>query len=146
MARCPGPRSEKMLGTKGVPATNSFCVSDRNIAYLLQSGSTHRKNERYCHTLKAVQQNKHFIIDKNYQDIVLDLQPSSIAVTVFWTALEVNSKPLTKYFPNLVEELKLPLFLLANTYARLTSSNVHFGSALEKEPTKKMKFDTDLAN
>ena len=59
------------------------------------------------------------------QSMFLDQLDTRIGVTDFFTALQVNTKYLPKQLLILVELLRLPQYLLANTYARQTRSQIH---------------------
>ena len=109
--------------------------SDQVLSNLLESGVTGGKVERSRQILKKIEDCDRTTIDETNQTINFD---------VFLTALQVNTKQLPKKFLTLVEVLRLPQFLLANTYARQTSSQNqhHIRSASGLSPYKKLKLDT----
>lgn len=121
--------------------TNS--TPDSILANLLQSGITGGKIERSRQILKAIQQSDRVLIDENTETIFLDQQDTRIGVTDFLTALQVNTKQLPKPLLNLVEVLRLPQYLLANTYARQTSSQIQRQSASGESTAKRIKLDTE---
>ena len=116
---------------------------DRVLSSLLQSGITGGKIERSRQILKAIQQSERVCIDENTQSIFLDQQDTRIGVTDFLTALQVNTKQLPKQLLNLVEVLRLPQYLLANTYARQTSSQIQSRLASGESVAKRIKLDTE---
>ena len=116
---------------------------DRVLSSLLQSGITGGKIERSRQILKAIQQSERVCIDDNTQSIFLDQQDTRIGVTDFLTALQVNTKQLPKQLLNLVEVLRLPQYLLANTYARQTSSQIQSRLASGESVAKRIKLDTE---
>ena len=116
---------------------------DKVLAGLLQSGIAGGKIERSRQILKAIQKNNRATVDEINQNIFLDEQDTSIGITDFLTALQVNTKQLPKQFLNLVEILALPQFLLANTYARQTSSRIQNRTANGESPSKRLKLDTE---
>ena len=111
---------------------------------LLESGVTGGKVERSRQILKKIEDCDRTTIDETNQTINLDQQDTGVSVVEFLTALQVNTKQLPKKFLTLVEVLRLPQFLLANTYARQTSSQNqhHIRSASGLSPYKKLKLDT----
>ena len=115
---------------------------DKVLAGLLQSGIAGGKIERSRQILKAIQKNNRVTVDIN-QNNFLDEQGTSIGITDLLTALQVNTKQLPKQFLNLVEILALPQFLLANTYARQTSSRIQNRTANGKSSSKRLKLDTE---
>ena len=125
------------------PPNNS---PDAILGNLLQSGITGGKIERSRQILKAIQQSERVLIDENTQTIFLDQQDTRIGVTDFLTSLQVNTKQLPKPLLNLVEVLRLPQYLLANTYARQTSSQIQRQSSSGKSTPKRIKLDTEPAN
>ena len=116
---------------------------DKVLGSLLQSGIAGGKIERSRQILKSIQKNERVSIDENNQNIFVDQQDTSINIIDFLTALQVNTKQLPKQFLNLVEILALPQFLLANTYARQTSSRIYNRSEHGESPRKRIKLDTD---
>ena len=118
--------------------------SDQVLSNLLESGVTVGKVERSRQILKKVEDCDRTTIDQTNQTINLDQQDTGVSVVEFLTALQVNTKQLPKNFHALVEVLRLPQFLLANTYARQTSSQNqhHIRSASGLSPYKKLKLDT----
>ena len=118
--------------------------SDQVLSNLLESGRTGGKVERSRQILKKIEDCDRTTIDETNQTIYLDQQDTGVSVVEFLTALQVNTKQLPKKFPTLVEVLRLPRFLLANTYARQTSSQNqhHIRSASGLSPYKKPKLDT----
>lgn len=116
---------------------------DRILASLLQSGITGGKIERSRQILKAIHQSERVGIDDNTQSIFLDQQDTRIGITDFLTALQVNTKQLPKQLLNLVEVLRLPQYLLANTYARQTSSQIQPRLASGGSVAKRIKLDND---
>ena len=116
---------------------------DKVLAGLIQPGLAGGKIERSRQILKAIQENNRGIVDEINQDIFLEEQDTSIGITDFLTALQVHTKQLPKQFLNLVEILALPQFLLANTYARQTSSRIQNRTAYRESPTKRLKLDIE---
>ena len=118
--------------------------SDQVLSNLLESGVTGGKVERSRQILKKIEDCDRTTIDETNQTINLDQQDTGVSVVEFLTALQVNTKQLPKKFLTLVEVLRLPQFLLANTYARQTSSQNqhHIRSASGLSPYKKLKLDT----
>ena len=80
--------------------------------------------------------------------LYLDQQDTEISVVEFLSALQVNTKQLPKTFLTLVEVLRLPQYLLANTYARHTSSRHQHQIRLVPcaSPYKKLKLDSETAS
>ena len=115
---------------------------DKVLAGLLPSGIAGGKIERSRQMLKAIQKNKRVTVDEINQNIFLDEQNTSIGINDFLTALQVN-KQLPQQFVNLVEIIALPQFLLANTYARKTSSRIQNRTAYGEYPSKCLKLDTE---
>ena len=76
----------------------------------------------------------------------MDQQDTSKNIPDFLTALQVNTGQLPKQFLKLVEILALPHFLLPNTYARQTSSEIQNQSVHGESPSKRIKLDTDIHN
>ena len=116
---------------------------DKVLAGLLQSGIAGGKIERSRQILKTIQKNNRVTVDEINQNIFLDEQDTSIGISDFLTALQVNTKQLPKQFLNFVEILALPQFLLANTYARQTSSRIQYRTANGESPSKRLKLDTE---
>ena len=118
--------------------------SDQVLSNLLESGVTGGKFERSRQILKKIEDCDRTTIDETNQTINLDQQDTGVSVVEFLTALQVNTKQLPKKFLTLVEVLRLPQFLLANTYARQTSSENqhHIRSASGLSLYKKLKPDT----
>ena len=116
---------------------------DKVLAGLIQPGLAGGKIERSRQILKAIQENNRVTVDEINQDIFLDEQDTSIGITDFLTALQVHTKQLPKQFLNLVEILARPQFLLANTYARQTSSRIQNRTAYRESPTKRLKLDIE---
>ena len=118
--------------------------SDQVLSNLLESGVTGGNVERSRQILKKIEDCDRTTIDETNQTINLDQQDTGVSVVEFLTALQVNTKQLPKKFLTLVEVLRLPQFLLANTYARQTSSQNqhHIRSASGLSPYKKLKLDT----
>ena len=115
--------------------------SDQVLSNLLESGVTGGKVERSRQILKKIEDCDRTTIDETNQTINLDQQDTGVGVVEFLTALQINTKQLPKKFLTLVEVLRLPQFLLANTYARQTSSENqhHIRSASGLSPYKKTK-------
>lgn len=137
---------KQTLGTKTAESATDYQLSngtDRVLASLLQSGITGGKIERSRQILKAIQQSERVYIDDNTQNIFLDQQDTLISVTDFLNALQVNTKQLPKKLLNLVEVLRLPQYLLANTYARQTSSQIQPRLASGESVAKRIKLDTE---
>ena len=116
---------------------------DKILAGLLQSGKFGGKIKRSRQILKAIQKNNRVTVDEINQNIFLDEQDSSIGITDFLAALQVNTKQLPEQFLKLVEILALPQILLANTYARQTSSRIQNRTAYGESPSKRLKLDTE---
>ena len=118
--------------------------SDQVLSNLLESGVTGGKVERSRQILKKIEDCDRTTIDETNQTINLDQQDTGVSVVEFLTSLQVNTKQLPKKFLTLVEVLRLPQFLLANTYARQTSSQNqhHIRSASGLSPYKKLNLDT----
>ena len=97
--------------------------------------------ERSRQILKKIEDCERTTIDDTNHTIILDQQDTEISVVEFLSALQVNTKQLPKKFLTLVGVLRLPQFLLANTYARHTSSqNQHqIRLAAGASPYKKQK-------
>ena len=127
-----------------IPQENN--TPDKVLDSLLQSGIAGGKIERSRQILKSIQKNERVSIDENNQNIFVDQQDTSVNIIDFLTALQVNTKQLPKQFLNLVEILALPQFLLANTYARQTSSRIQNRSVHGESPRKRIKLDTDPPN
>ena len=121
--------------------------SDQVLSNLLESGVTGGKVERSRQILKKIEDCERTTIDDTNHTIILDQQDTEISVVEFLSALQVNTKQLPKKFLTLVEVLRLPQFLLANTYARHTSSqNQHqIRLAAGASPYKKQKLDSETA-
>lgn len=137
---------KQTLGTKAAESATDYQLSngtDRVLASLLQSGITGGKIERSRQILKAIQQSERVYIDDNTQNIFLDQQDTLISVTDFLNALQLNTKQLPKKLLNLVEVLRLPQYLLANTYARQTSSQIQPRLASGESVAKRIKLDTE---
>ena len=118
------------------------------LSNLLESGVTGGKVERSRQILKKIEDCERTTIDDTNHTIILDQQDTEISVVEFLSALQVNTKQLPKKFLTLVEVLRLPQFLLANTYARHTSSqNQHqIRLAAGASPYKKLKLDSETAS
>ena len=119
---------------------------DKVLGSLLQSGIAGGKIERSRQILKSIQKKERVSIDENNQNIFVDQQDTSINIIDFLTALQVNTKQLPKQFLNLVEILALSQFLLANTYARQTSSRIQNRSVHGESTRKRIKLVTDPPN
>lgn len=121
--------------------------SDQVLSNLLESGLTGGKVERSRQILKKIADCERTALDETSETIILDQQDTGISVVDFLSALQVNTKQLPKKFLTLVEVLRLPQFLLANTYARHTSvqNHHHIRSANGESPYKRLKLDTDNA-
>ena len=119
---------------------------DKVLGSLLQSGIAGGKIERSRQILKSIQKNERVSIDENNENIFVDQQDTSVNIIDFLTALQVNTKQLPNQFLNLVEILALPQFLLANNYARQTSSRIQNRSVHGELPRKRIKLDTDPPN
>ena len=119
--------------------------SDQVLSNLLQSGVTGGKVERSRQILKKIEDCERTTIDETNQTINLDQQDTGVSVVEFLSALQVNTKQLPKKFLTLVEVLRIPQFLLANTYARQTSNqNQHqIRLASGASPYKRLKLDTE---
>ena len=119
--------------------------SDQVLSNLLESGVTGGKVERSRQILKKIEDCDRTTIDETSQTVILDQQDTGVGVVEFLTALQVNTKQLPKKFLTLVEVLRLPQFLLANTYARQTSSQNqhHIRSASGQSPYKRIKLDRE---
>ena len=117
------------------------------LSNLLESGLTGGKVERSRQILKKIADCERTALDETSETIILDQQDTGISVVDFLSALQVNTKQLPKKFLTLVEVLRLPQFLLANTYARHTSvqNHHHIRSANGESPYKRLKLDTDNA-
>ena len=121
--------------------------SDQVLSNLLESGVTGGKVERSRQILKKIEDCERTTIDDTNHTILLDQQDTGISIVEFLSALQVNTKQLPKRFLTLVEVLRLPQFLLANTYARHTSSqNQHqIRLAAGASPYKRQKLDNEIA-
>ena len=119
--------------------------SDLVLSNLLESGVTGGKVERSRQILKKIEDCERTTLDDTNHTIILDQQDTGISVVEFLSALQVNTKQLPKKFLTLVEVLRLPQFLLANTYARHTSSQNqhHIRLAAGASPYKKLKLDSE---
>ena len=119
--------------------------SDLVLSNLLESGVTGGKVERSRQILKKIEDCERTTLDDTNHTIILDQQDTGISVVEFLSALQVNTKQLPKKFLTLVEVLRLPQFLLANTYARHTSSQNqhHIRLAAGASPSKKLKLDSE---
>ena len=115
------------------------------LSNLLESGVTGGKVERSRQILKKIEDCERTTLDDTNHTIILDQQDTGISVVEFLSALQVNTKQLPKKFLTLVEVLRLPQFLLANTYARHTSSQNqhHIRLAAGASPYKKLKLDSE---
>lgn len=121
--------------------------SDHVLSNLLESGITGGKVERCRQILAKIQECSRTTIDETTQTIILDQQDTRISIVDFLTSLQVNTKQLPKQFLNLVEVLKLPQFLLANTYARHTSAQTYNNRSSKGEsPYKRVKLDSEIVN
>lgn len=121
---------------------------DHVLSNLLESGITGGKVERCRQILAKIQECSRTTIDETTQTIILDQQDTRISIVDFLTSLQVNTKQLPKQFLNLVEVLRLPQFLLANTYARHTSAQTYYSNRSHKgeSPYKRVKLDSDIVN
>ena len=121
--------------------------SDQVLSNVLESGVTGGKVERSRQILKKVADCERTAIDDTNHTIILDQKNTEISVVEFLSALQVNTKQLSKKFLPLIEVLRLPQFLLANTYARHTSSqNQHqYRLAAGTSPYEKQKLDRETA-
>ena len=119
---------------------------EKVLGSVLQPGIAGGKIERSGQILKAIQITERVSIGENNLNIFVNQQDTSINITDFLTALQVNTKQLPKQFLKLAEILVLPQFLLANTYARQTSSKIQNRSVHGESPSKRIKLDTDLPN
>lgn len=138
--------SSKKTADIGNEDTNSFRKNPSNevLSNLLQSGISGGKVERSRQIIDKIQECNRTTIDETTHSIILDQQDTKIGIVDFLTSLQVNTKQLPKQFLTLVEVLKLPQHLLANTYARQTSSQIHFSrSAKGESPFKRIKLDTE---
>ena len=119
--------------------------SDLVLSNLLESGVTGGKVERSRQILKKIEDCERTTLDDTNHTIILDQQDTGISVVEFLSALQVNTKQLPKKFLTLVEVLRLPQFLLANTYAWHTSSQNqhHIRLAAGASPYKKLKLDSE---
>ena len=97
-------------------------LSDQVLSNFLESGVTGGKVERSRQILKKIEDCERTTIDDTNHTIILHRQDTEISVVEFLSALQVNTKQLSKKILTLVEVLRLPQFSLANTYARHTSS------------------------
>ena len=122
--------------------------SEQVLSNLLESGVTGGKVEMSRQILKKIEDCERTTIDDTNHTIILDQQDTEISVVEFLSELQVNTKQLPKKFLTLVEVLRLPQFLLANTYARHTSSqNQHqIRLAAGASPYKKLKLDSETAS
>ena len=95
--------------------------------------------------MKKIEDCERTTLDDTNHTIILDQQDTGISVVEFLSALQVNTKQLPKKFLTLVEVLRLPQFLLANTYARHTNSQNqhHIRLAAGASPYKKLKLDSE---
>ena len=93
----------------------------------------------------AIEDCERTTIDETNQTINLDQQDTGVSVVEFLSALQVNTKQLPKKFLTLVEVLRIPQFLLANTYARQTSNQNHHQVRLASgaSPYKRLKLGTE---
>ena len=130
--------SEKVIEARQKP-------SDLVLSNLLESGVTGGKVERSRQILKKIEDCERTTLDDTNHTIILDQQDTGISVVEFLSALQVNTKQLPKKLLTLVEVLRLPQFLLANTYARHTSSQNqhHIRLAAGASPYKKLKLDSE---
>ena len=121
--------------------------SDQVLSNVLESGVTGGKVERSRQILKKIEDCERTTIDDTNHTILLDQQDTGISIVEFWSALQVNTKQLPKKFLTLVEVLRLPQFLLANTYARHTSSQNEHQTRLAAgaSPYKRQKLDNEIA-
>ena len=121
--------------------------SDQVLSNLRESGVTGVKVERSRQILKKIEDCERTTIDDTNHTILLDQRDTGIIIYEFLSALQVNTKQLPKRFLTLVEVLRLPQFLLANTYARHTSSqNQHqIRLAVGASPYKRQKLDNEIA-
>ena len=119
--------------------------SDQVLSNLLESGVTGGKVERSRQILKKIEDCERTAIDKTNQTINLDQQGTGVSVVEFLSALQVNTKQFPKNFLTLVEILRIPPFLLANTYARQTSNQNQHQIRLTSaaSPYKRLKLDTE---
>ena len=118
-------------------------TADKVLAGLLQLGIDGGKIEWSRQIFEAIKKINRVTVDEINQNIFLDEQDTSIGITDLLTALQVNTKQLTKQFLNLVELLALRQFLLANTHARQTSSRIKNRTAYGKSPSKRLKLNTE---
>lgn len=122
--------------------------ADQVLSNLLESGVTGGKVERSRQILKKIEECERTTIDDTNQTIVLDQQDTGISLVEFLSALQVNNKQLPKQFLTLVEVLRLPQFLLANTYARHTSTQNQHQTRLAAgaSPFKKLKLRNETVS
>ena len=120
---------------------------DQVLSNLLESGVTGGKVEKSRQILKKIEDCERTTIDDTNHTIILDQPDTEITVVEFLSALQVNTKQLPKKFLTLVEVLELPQFLLANSYARHTSSQNQHQIRLTAgtSPYKKQTLDSETA-
>ena len=107
--------------------------SDSVILEILSSGLTGGKIERSRQILYQIEKSENVRIDKSSGRVLLHDRDAGVGIFDLLASLQATTKQLSEPMLELVRRLKLPEFLVANTYAKKAANELRRTSSPDDE-------------